>query len=252
MWFDSHCHLHLCAADSPVLGFVERARAAGVDVVTVGIDVDSSSASARIASEHGLWASAGIHPNDANGWDTDAAGTIEGLLGSDRVVAVGETGLDFYRELAPRDIQVSAFRDHIALAKRHDKALIIHTRDSVGAAIRVLEEDGPPKRLVFHCWSGSPSELQQALDVGAYISFAGNVSFRSADNLRELAAAVPDDRLLIETDAPFLAPIPHRGSSNEPSYVPLVGEAVAAARSTEIGLIAKQTDANARTLFGVG
>lgn len=271
MWFDSHCHLHLCATDSAVADIVGRAHAAGVqDVVTIGIDVESSRISASLASEYhfgtlttargetasgqsveGVWAAVGVHPNDASDWDDDAAGEIEELLASDRVVAVGETGLDFYRDRAPRDVQTAAFKDHIRLAKRHDKALIIHTRDSVGGAVDVLEQENPPERLVFHCWSGDGDELRRALALGAYISFAGNVSFKGADNLRAMAEAVPDDRLLIETDAPFLTPVPHRGTSNEPSYVPLVGAAVAAARSVTAEAIADRTVANARALFGL-
>lgn len=252
MWFDSHCHLHLCATDSAVADIVGRARAAGVeDVVTIGIDVESSRISASLASGHPVWAAVGVHPNDASDWDDDAAAEIEELLASDRVVAVGETGLDFYRDRAPRDVQTSAFKGHISLAKRHDKALIIHTRDSVGAAIDVLEQENPPERIVFHCWSGDGDELRRALALDAFISFAGNVSFKGADDLRAMAAAVPDDRLLIETDAPFLTPVPHRGKSNEPSYVPLVGAAVAAARSVTAEAVATQTGANARALFGL-
>ncbi|MGH2748436.1 MAG: TatD family hydrolase [Actinomycetota bacterium] len=252
MWFDSHCHLHLCATDSAVADIVARARAAGVeDVVTIGIDFESSRISAALASEYPIWAAVGVHPNEASDWEDDAAREIEELLGSDRVVAVGETGLDFYRDRAPRDVQTAAFKDHISLAKRHDKALIIHTRDSVGAAVDVLEQENPPERVVFHCWSGDADELRRALALGAFISFAGNVSFKGADNLRAFAEAVPDDRLLIETDAPFLTPVPHRGTSNEPSYVPLVGAAVAAARSVTAEAVAKRTGANARTLFGL-
>lgn len=252
MWFDSHCHLHLCAAESGVAEIVERARAAGVeDIATIGIDVESSRTSVRIASEHGMWASVGMHPNDASGWDDGARAAIEQLLDSDRVVAVGETGLDFYRERAPRDLQTAAFKAHIALAKRHNKALVIHTRDSIDAALDVLEEESPPERLVFHCWSGGRTELQRAMDLGAYVSFAGNVSFKNAGDLRAMAEAVSDRRLLIETDAPFLTPVPHRGRSNEPSYVPLVGAAVAAARSVPPEEIGKQTGDNARRLFGL-
>lgn len=252
MWFDSHCHLHLCATDSEIADIVGRARAAGVaDMVTIAIDVQSSRTSAAIASEHEVWAAVGVHPNEASEWDDDAALAIAELLGSNRVVAVGETGLDFYRERTPRDMQTAAFKMHIDLAKRHHKALVIHTRDSIDAVLDMLEQENPPAHLVFHCWSGGRNELRRALDLGAYVSFAGNVSFKNAGDLRSIAEAVPDDRLLIETDAPFLAPVPHRGESNEPSYVPLVGAAVAAARSADPDAIAKQTGANARVLFGL-
>jgi TatD DNase family protein len=165
------------------------------------------------------------------------------------VRAVGETGLDFYRDWVEPDVQRRAFRDHIALAKRFDKALVIHTRDSIDGVLDELEAAGPPQRLVFHCWSGGDDALRRALALGSYVSFAGNVSFRSAEALRSAAAQVPPDRLLVETDSPYLAPVPHRGKPNEPALVTHVGEAVAAARGEEVETVARVTTANARTLL---
>lgn len=251
MWFDSHSHLHLCAENDDLDGVVGRARAAGVDdMVAIGIDVDSSRESADIASRYEIFFSAGVHPNSASEWDDGAAAAIEGLLAHERCVAVGESGLDFYRDYATPEDQDVAFRAHIELAKRFDKALVIHTRDSLEQTLDVLEEVGPPTNLVFHCWSGAPG-LDRALALDAYISFAGNVSFPSAQNLRDDAARVPQGRLLVETDAPFLSPVPQRGKPNEPARVALVGAAVAAARSTDEVALAASTSANARRLFGL-
>ena len=249
MWFDSHCHLHLCAEPHGVGEIVERARAADVDdMVTIGIDVESSRLSQTIAAQHGIWFSAGLHPNSAGEWDDETAQVLESLMADDRCVAVGETGLDFYRDAAPRGAQEKAFRAQIDLAKRNDRALVIHTRDSLSEALDVLEEENPPGRLVFHCWSGP--WLDRALELGAFVSFAGNVSFPSAGDLRAAAGRVPADRLLIETDSPFLSPAPKRGRPNEPERVALVGAAVAEARAETPSEVARRTHANAHRLFG--
>lgn len=250
-WFDSHCHLHLCEDDAPVEAVVERGRAACAVMTTVGIDVRSSRRALEIADEFGLWATAGLHPNDAADWNEDAARAIGSLLRNERVVGVGETGLDFYRDRCLPEQQLRAFEDHIELAKKHGKALVVHTRDSVDAAMDLLEETGPPERFVFHCWSGDLPSLERALDLGAFVSFAGNVSFKSADDLRAAARRVPGDRLLIETDSPFLTPVPHRGRPNEPALVRYVGTAVAEARNVDVGELAAVTTANAREFYGL-
>ena len=249
MWFDSHCHLHLC---DPVEEMVARARAAGVaGMVAIGIDVESSKRSVDIARDQDLHAAVGVHPNSALEWDEGAAAAIERLLEDEHAVAVGETGLDFYRDRCPRDVQTRAFEDHIGLARLRGAPLVIHTRASVTAALDLLERVGPPERLVFHCWSGDEQELRRALDLGAYISFAGNVSFSSAGNLRAVASRVPAHRLLVETDTPFLAPVPHRGRDNEPAYVADVGHSLAAARGESAEELATSTASNARELFGL-
>jgi TatD DNase family protein len=253
MWFDSHCHLHLCEQEVSLDDLLTRARTNGVDqMVAVGIEVASSERALDIAREHeGVYASAGVHPNDATSWNEEVGQRVDELLSHDEVVAVGETGLDFYRDYTPHDVQRAAFRDHIELAKGHRKPLVIHTRDSTTAAIDELVAAGPPERLIFHCWSGTTDELKSALELGAHVSFAGNVSFKSAGDLREAARLVPDDRLLVETDSPFLAPVPHRGKPNEPGFVAAVGRAVAEARDRDDAEIARSTTANARRIFGL-
>jgi len=221
-------------------------------MIAIGIEVASSERALAIAREHeGVYSSAGVHPNDATAWTEEAGNRIDELLAHDEVVAVGETGLDFYRDYTPQDVQRAAFRDHIELAKGHSKPLVIHTRDSTAAAIEELETVDPPEKLIFHCWSGNPDELTRALELGALVSFAGNVSFKSAGNLRDAARLVPDDRLLVETDSPYLAPVPHRGKPNEPGFVAAVGRAVAEARGQDEADIARATTANARRIFGL-
>lgn len=235
---------------TPLTDIVERARRRGVvEIVTVGIDVESCRRSAQIAHEHDVYFSAGMHPNTAFEWDDHAANEIAALFGDPRAVAVGETGLDFYRDSCPVDVQRAAFRDHIELANSTGLALIIHTRESVAAALDELEDAGPPERIVFHCWSGSGDELKRALEIGAFVSFAGNISFKNADDLRALAQLVPLDRLLVETDSPFLAPVPHRGRRNEPALVADVGAALADAVAIDTVELAGLTAGNARALF---
>jgi TatD DNase family protein len=249
-WFDSHCHLQLCS-DGSIDDILTRARVAGViNMLVVGIDGGSSDAALEIAERHNLVAAVGIHPNSANEFE-GSKDHIHRLLGNDRVVAVGETGLDFYRDSCPADTQRRSFRAHIDMAKTADKALVIHTRDSVDEALNELEASGPPKRFVFHCWSGDAQQLKRALALGGFVSFAGNVSFKNADELRELAGSVPGDRLLVETDSPFLSPVPWRGRPNEPGRVVQVGEAVARARGKDAEEVAASTYENACHLLAL-
>lgn len=251
MWFDSHCHLHLCESGTPAQ-LLTAAEAAGVEtVITIGTDLGSSRRAVELATDGRVFAAVGVHPNSADAWNEEARRQVTGLLSSKRVVAVGETGLDFYRDQVPPPVQLAVFEAHIDLAKDHGKALVIHTRASVDQTLDVLERVGPPERFVFHCWSGDEHQLHRALALGATISFAGNVSFKNAQNLRDAATAVPAGRLMVETDSPYLAPVPHRGQANEPSRVALVGEAVAIARGQDVGTLARQTTANARRFFGL-
>ena len=251
MWFDSHCHLHLCENATPAQ-LVAAAAAAEVEaVVTIGTDLPSSRTAVELTSDTRVFAAVGIHPNSADEWTAGTEPALVEMLSSERVVAIGETGLDFYRDHVSPEVQRPAFEIQIELAKRYDKALIIHTRSSIDAALDVLEGVGPPGRFVFHCWSGDANQLERALAMGATISFAGNVSFKNAQNLRDAAAAVSPERLMVETDSPYLTPVPHRGQPNEPSHVALVGEAVAHARGQDVASLARLTTANARRFFGL-
>ena len=252
MWFDSHCHLYDLGDDDALASAIARARTASVtEMLVPGIDAPTSLRAIEIATNHGVWAAAAIHPSETIGWTEAQLGPIEDLMSHPRVVAVGESGLDFFRDHAPRDLQGANFAAHIDMAKRHSKALIVHTRASATAALDMLENQGFPDRVIFHCWSGDELELRRALALGAFISFAGNVSFKNAEPLRDAARTVPEDRLMIETDSPYLTPVPHRGKPNEPGYVIHVGTAVAEARHVDESEIARVTSANARRAFAL-
>ncbi|MEA2434873.1 MAG: TatD DNase family protein [Actinomycetota bacterium] len=220
-------------------------------MTTIGIDVESSRRSLEIAIEHSIFASVGLHPNDAEDLSSEVESQLREMVAADRVVAVGESGLDFYRDSATPEAQYRAFDLHIQLAKEHDKALVIHTRDSIDEAIAHLRQVGAPQRFVFHCWSGDEDQLRAALELDAYVSFAGNVSFKSAENLRVAARLVPADRILVETDSPYLSPVPERGKPNEPARVALVGAAVAGARGVDDRVLAASTSENARKFFAL-
>jgi TatD DNase family protein len=167
------------------------------------------------------------------------------------VVAVGECGLDFHYDHSPRDAQREVFAAQIALALAFDLALVIHTREAWAATFDVLAAEGVPDRTVFHCFTGDAADARRCLDLGAHLSFSGIVSFPSATDIREAAALCPADRLLVETDSPYLAPVPHRGLANRPAWVPAVGEAVAAARAEPVAGIAEGTWANAEKVYGL-
>jgi TatD DNase family protein len=247
-WVDSHCHIQ--SSGDPD-GTIEGARAAGVaTMVCVGTDLETSEQAIALAARRGeVRATVGLHPHDASRlgaeWDH-----IEPLAEADAVVGVGETGFDFHYLHSPSDAQEAAFRTQIDLAKRVDRALVIHSREAWDATFRVLAEAGPAPRTIFHCFTGGPGEARLALDLGAFLSFSGIVTFPNADDVRAAAAMTPLDRLLVETDAPYLAPVPHRGRENEPALLPLVGSAVAAALGRDDSEIAERTAANARTAFG--
>jgi TatD DNase family protein len=249
-WFDSHAHLWSLSSEPD--DALERARAAGVrTVVCVGTDAASSGASVAVADRHDdVWATAGLHPHDAARLD-DEWDAIVALASAPAVVAIGETGLDFYYEHSPAEAQESSFRRHIALAKELDRALVIHSRDAWADTFRILRDEGPPARTVFHCFTGGPDEARAALEFDAWLSFSGIVSFRSADAVRAAAALTPLGRLLVETDAPYLAPVPHRGRENEPALVPVVGAALAAAKGLEPAETAAATHAAATAAFGL-
>ena len=253
MWFDTHCHLYQIADEGSLDEVMVRARDAQVSgMLTVGVDAESSRRCLDLARAWDpVHAGAAVHPSEAKGWQDSWADPIDELLSVPEVVAVGETGLDLYWDKSYLDDQLRMLARHIELAKKHEKPLVLHTRESVTETLDALEANGAPDRVIFHCWSGPPEALERALSLGAFISFAGNVSYKNAPELREAAAAVPSDRLLVETDSPYLAPVPKRGRPNEPAFVVHVGEAVARARGEEIESVAERTTANARAIFGV-
>ena len=231
---------------------LERAVRAGVrSVVTIGTDVSSSRKAVEIASRHDqVWAVVGVHPHDATSLDDEMFGEIDRLSGDPKVVGIGEIGLDYFREFSPREHQRGAFRKQLHLANRLSKPVVIHMRDAHKDVFSILSEE-TPERLVFHCFSGGPVEARRALDLGGYISFAGNVTYKNADELRRAAAEVPLERLLVETDSPFLAPLPHRGKPNEPSLVARVGGFLAEFLKIDEEELATAITANSGRVFGI-
>jgi TatD DNase family protein len=246
-WVDSHCHVH---GEEDVDAQLARARTAGVAwLVCVGTDLPASQQALDVAARHeDVRATVGLHPHDASKlaaeWEM-----LEALAATGECVGIGEAGFDLYYEHSPRDEQEIAFRAQIRLAGELGKALVVHTRDAWNDTFRVLSDAGVPERTVFHCFTGGPDEARRALELGCYLSFSGIVSFKRADDLRAAARLVPDDRLLVETDSPYLAPEPFRGTPNEPAHVTVVGAALAAARGVGVDAIAAITRRNAATVF---
>ena len=274
---DSHTHLDMIQGGSggmgppgkglPVSRVVASARAAGiVRMVTVGTDLESSRWSARCATEHdGVYAAVAIHPNETQAISAEvgtgapapgspAAGevlaAIEELAARPRVVAVGETGLDYYRHHAEPDIQRWWYREHIKIAKRTGKALMIHDREAHADVLRILEEEGPPDRVVFHCFSGDVAMAKQCAKAGYVMSFAGNVTFANAQPLRDAAAAAPADLILAETDAPFLTPVPNRGRPNEPALTADTLRRLAEIKGLDLATLCDTVTATAQRTFG--
>jgi TatD DNase family protein len=262
-WIDSHCHLQWepdrdgersVAPGADPEGDLERAAAAGIErMICVGTDLATSRAAVELAETHAnVYATVGLHPHDASRFDDEWNDLVALARDGSRVVAVGEAGFDLHYEHSPRAAQERAFAAQIALARELDRALVIHTREAWDDTFRVLHEVGVPRRTIFHCFTGGPVEARRALDIDAYLSFSGIVSFNTANDVREAAALVPSDRLLVETDAPFLAPVPHRGKRNEPAFLTAVGAALAAARGEKIALVAETTNRNATCAFALG
>jgi TatD DNase family protein len=245
---DTHAHLDAC--EEPARELVSRARAAGVNrIVAVGSGLDSCRETLAIANrESGVWAALGIHPHQAGDPDAERLGELRVLLGDERAVAVGETGLDFYRDYAPRDRQRELFRRQLDLAAELGKTVVVHTREADEETAASLE--GFDGTVVLHCFS-SPELLPVALERGYYVSFAGNVTYPKAEELREAARQISADRLLAETDSPYLSPQPRRGRPNEPANVVHTVAALAEARGEDPEELEARLDANAAAAFSL-
>ena len=243
---DSHCHLDIAGGD--VAEAVGAAQRVGVRrIVTIGVDVPTS----QWAAEHpDVYAAVAVHPNDVDAIGEEHYAEIARLAAQPRVRAVGETGLDYYRDWADPAKQRESFRRHIAIAKETGKALVIHDREAHDDVLRLLAEEGAPERTVFHCFSGDAAMARTCADRGYVLSFAGNVTFRNAGALREAVAAAPLDALLVETDAPFLTPEPHRGRPNASYLVPLTVRAIAAVREQPVEVVAEAIAATSERVFG--
>lgn len=245
---DTHAHLDGC--ETPPAELLARAREAGVDrVITVGSGIESCRTSLGIAArEHGVFAALGIHPHQAGGEEATRLDELRDLLAQDGAVAVGETGLDFYRDWAPRECQRELFAAQLELAAELKKPVVVHNRDADGETAELL--GGFAGTVVLHCFS-SPALLEVALERGYFVSFAGNVTFPKATELRDAAARIPAGRILAETDSPYLAPQPLRGRPNEPANVVHTVAALATARGEDAAELATTIDANANEAFAL-
>jgi TatD DNase family protein len=257
---DNHCHLDISDGDWLETGeAIARASEVGVRrIVQIGCDLPGAAWAVAAAAEHdALVAGVALHPNEAprleaDGRLSEALAEIERLAGGhDKVRAVGETGLDFFRTGPEgRDAQVTSFARHIDLAKRLDKTLVIHDRDAHDAVLDVLDAEGAPDRWVMHCFSGNPRFARACLDRGAYLSFAGTVTFKNAQPLRDALVVAPRDRILVETDAPFLTPTPYRGRPNASYLVPVTMRAMAEVRGADLAALCEAVDTNTEVAFG--
>ena len=246
MWIDSHCHPQLDNA----LGALSLQRAWANDVsavICVGCDFETSNAARAFAEEDParVFASLGLHPHEAK----HGVESIRPLISEYSWVAIGECGLDYFYEYSDRAAQHKAFGEQIQLATELGVALIVHSRDAWDDTFAILDEFGAPERTVFHCFTGGPAEAELALIRGASLSFSGIVTFKNAKDLQAAAKITPLERILVETDAPYLAPVPHRGETNEPAYVRVVGKYVAALREMDVVEFAAATRANTVAMF---
>jgi TatD DNase family protein len=261
MWVDSHCHVH-DSPDPEAEGALSRARTAGVGlVVCVGTSAEDSARALTVAAGSRrpesagatAFATVGLHPHEASRGVATLGPVLAGAgVGSGVLVGIGECGLDYHYDHSPRDVQREAFASQVALAQEHRLTLVIHTREAWDDTFAVLQEAGVPERVIFHCFTGGRAEAERCLEIGAWLSFSGIVTFKNAGDVREAAAVCPLERVLVETDSPYLTPLPHRGRPNEPAYVPLVGAAVAAVKGLAVAEVEAATTANAAAAFGVG
>ena len=253
---DAHCHLDLI--EQPAAEVLAAARAAGITkVITVGVDLPSSHWSAdHAAAVDGVYAAVAIHPNEtaavaaSPGQRDEVLAEIAKLAALPQVRAVGETGLDYYRDYAPRAQQRDWFRAHIEIAKQAGKALMIHDRDAHEDVLAILAADGPPDRVIFHCFSGDAAMAERCAAAGYVMSFAGTVTFANAPALREAAAAAPAGLLLAETDAPFLTPVPHRGKPNTPAMVAHTVRCLADLKRLGVADMCARLTATGERMFG--
>lgn len=255
---DTHCHLNLPAFDEDLREVIERARLAGVERMLIpGVDVESSQRAVQLAETHdGLFAAVGVHPHYADSWDDNTSATLKALAASPKVIAIGEIGLDFYRNLSPRPRQIEVFRAQIALAEELGLPIVVHNREAIEDVLSILAEgvssvsqDLAGRRGVLHAFSADRSSALRGIELGFYLGVAGPITFRKADDRREITRGLPLERLLIETDSPYLAPQPFRGKRNEPAYVKHVAEALSALFGLDLSEIAEYTSRSAVQLF---
>ncbi len=249
---DTHAHLNLGDYKKDLEDVLKRAQEAGVQsIINVGIDLKTSIKALELAHAYeGLWATGGIHPHEVKKATEETYATLRALLADKKMVAVGEIGLDYAKEYSPREIQAEHFVRQLALAKELGLPVVIHSREASPDIMHLLRQELPEK-FVFHCYAGSLEEAREILDLGGFISITGIVTFPKAENIRRIVSYVPLERLMIETDCPFLAPVPFRGKRNEPAFVRYVAEKIAEIKGISLEKCAQQTTENARKFFGI-
>jgi len=258
MWIDSHCHVTADEFAQDRAAVLERAQAAGVEAFVAigsGYGIEHNArAVALAAADPRVWAAVGVHPHEADTLSDDLRAKLAGWVRAERVVAVGECGLDYLYMISPREVQRRVFAEQLVLASESGLPVVLHVRgdepDAFGEALAIWKEAGGLAG-VLHCYTGTLAFAKQALDAGLWISFSGILTFKNDRGLRQTAAALALERLLVETDAPLLAPQGHRGRRNEPLHVGLVGETLAGAQGLPVAEVARVTSANARQLFGI-
>lgn len=259
MFIDSHAHVDGPEFDSNLGAVLERARDARVEfILNIGTGDPRAGVFERAVelgnTHENIYTAIGVHPHDASHYDDSTEKLIRQLIAKNKkVLAWGEIGLDFHYDNSPRDVQVKAFRRQLRAARECDLPVVIHTREAEAETIDALRDElsGSDRTGVFHCFSGSAQLAQQALELGFMISFSGIVTFKKADDLRAIAREVPLDRLLIETDCPYLAPVPYRGKQNEPAFVIEVARCLADLRETDVETIGRETATNFHRLFNI-
>ena len=251
MYIDTHAHLNM-PEYFDLAEVLKRASDAGVStIIDVSFDMESARRSVKLSdSYYNIFSAVGVHPHDAEAFSEKDHDELMRLAAGGKVVAIGETGLDYYKNLSPKDAQIRVFRRHIELAQQLGLPLIVHSRDSHDDTLRTLHEENKGSlKGVMHCFSGGVNEAKLVLDLGFYISFAGPITFKNAEAARETAKYVPLDRILIETDCPYLSPVPFRGKRNEPSYVVHIASKLAEVKNVPEEEVSMRTNRNAEALF---
>jgi TatD DNase family protein len=254
MFIDSHAHLDVPQYDADRAEVIDRARAAGIDTMLeiCGSDIAKGSLDVgiKLAEEHSfIYAAVGVHPHEASLYDEALERKLIEMSGHEKVVGWGEIGLDYYYDNSPRDVQCKVFRRQVELGRKCDLPLIIHTRDAEEETIAILRDASHDYSGVIHCFTGTQVLAESAIRMGFYISFSGVLTFKTAGDLREVARNTPLDKILIETDCPYLAPVPHRGKRNEPAFVKETAAKLAEIKGASIDEIARITSANFKRLF---
>ena len=253
MFIDSHAHLILESFDNDRDEVIQQAFSNEVTHIVQSCDnLEEIKGNLSLCKRYNnIYSSVGIHPHEAKLWNGVSYDTIVEYTNDKKVVAIGETGLDFYYNLSPKEEQILVFREQIRIAKKASLPIIIHCRDAFNEAMSILKEEKPECGGVFHCYTGDLDTAKKAIDLGFYISWSGIITFKNAINLKDIAKEIPLEKTLIETDCPFLTPVPYRGKRNEPKFVKLVAEELAKIHVKDIKEIANITSSNARKLFGI-